>query len=126
MRIFAVLLAATIAGMPVQAEESASPDFSRDTLLRLFAGETDSRDEPAITFHAGAVEFRALGSDWRFVYAPLLAPLSGSIHRTTNEWPDPFQLTRTALPGPPRVVRSRDIERELRGIRARARIGIDR
>lgn len=124
MKFAAVLLAAALMALPAAAQERARPDYSRDSLLRLFADEPVEADR-AVTFHAGAVEFRALGSDWRFVYAPLLAPLSGSVPKTTREWPDPFQLTGTSLPGPPRIVRPREIERELRGIRARARVRVD-
>jgi hypothetical protein len=93
-------------------------------LLRLFAGSDDSGEEPAVQFHLGTVEFRALGSDWRFVYAPM-APLSGSIPRTTNEIPDPFLLTRTPLAMPARLIRQREISlgRDL-GIGGRASISM--
>jgi hypothetical protein len=102
-----------------------SPDYSRDTLLRIFA-EQPEEEQPDVRFYVGAVEFRAMGSDWRFVYAPLL-PLSGSIIGVTQEWPDPFALTRTAIATPARVNRSREFREELRRIdrvapRARVRV----
>ena len=90
------------------------PDYSRETLMRIFADQP-AEEQPDIRFHIGTVEFRAMGSDWRFVYAPLL-PLSGSVMRVTQEWPDPFSLTGTMPATPARVNRSRDLRYELHRI----------
>jgi len=105
------------------------PDYSKDGLLRMFAAETvEVRADRAIQHQVGAISFRALGSDWRFNYLPLMMPLSGTeLDVVMNSWPDPFALTGTAIATSPRAWRTqRAVSAELRRIekleRARIRV----
>jgi hypothetical protein len=128
--LLALLLTASVAlGQEQAAAGNGQPDYSRDRLLWLTSDEARRLEvEPLVTYHVGAVQFRAIGSDWRFVYLPIMVPLSGSELTTTRQWPDPFSLTRTAIATSPRAWRTqRDHSTELRRIEAseRARIRID-
>jgi hypothetical protein len=124
-----LLIATSVMGQEEPASTPQQPDYSRDTLLRLLAENPDRPEvEPPVRFRVGAVEFRALGSEWRFVYLPLMMPLSGSRLTTTQEWPDPFSLTRTTIATSPRAWRTqRALNSEMRRIEQseRARIRID-
>jgi hypothetical protein len=124
-----LLIATSVMGQEEPATTTQQPDYSRDTLLRLLAENPDRPEvEPPVRFRVGAVEFRALGSEWQFVYLPLMMPLSGSRITTTQEWPDPFSLTRTVIATSPRAWRTqRSLNSEMRRIEQteRARIRID-
>lgn len=97
---------------------SSKPDYSKDTLLRLMADQKPPEHEPRIQFHIGSVAFKALGTEWNFVYLPIMMPLSGTRFGVTREWPDPFTLTGTPIATPPRLWRPdrRAINRELKRI----------
>lgn len=106
------------------------PDYSRDTLLRLVREHEEEKERENVRFSAGAVEFRALGTRWRFNYLPIMAPISGTRLGITNEWPDPFALTGTSMPYTPRTWQTRrQVNSELRRIneseKKRARIKVD-
>ncbi|HEX7708586.1 MAG TPA: hypothetical protein VF701_19150 [Thermoanaerobaculia bacterium] len=128
--LIALLLTASVAfGQEQAAAGNGQPDYSRDRLLWLTSDEAQRlEEEPLVTYHVGAVQFRAIGSDWRFVYLPIMAPMSGSRMTTTfHEWPDPFSLTGTAIATSPRAWRTqRSYNAELRRIEAseRARIRV--
>ncbi len=131
MRVSALILAiglasAALAQEPAEAaREPKVHDYSRPTLLRLL--EDQRREEQRlqrVRFVIGAVEFRALGTRWRFNYLPLMAPLSGTQVRVSQQWPDPFLLTGTALATTPRNWRERrEVEKELKRIgKAKVRV----
>ena len=108
---------------PVDGPDLSDPDYSRDTLLRLFAN-TPEREEldPRFRHSLGAVDFKALGVRWRLGYLPFFAPFQGSYLTTNREWPDPFTLTGTAYASPPRTWRrSREMSAELKRIERRLR-----
>ena len=112
-----LLLSAALLGVPASAQEApAKPDYSRENLQRFAAAiPEEPKRERRIRFYWGAVEFSALGQNWRFL--PAMLPLSGSIMRTTQEWPDPFSLTGTAIATPKRAWRTqRKIDAEMRRI----------
>jgi len=113
---FVILLAATAAFG--QTSEDERRDYSRPTILRLTADIPEPPEhDPAMTFHVGAVDFRAFGTRFRFNYLPFMMPLSGTNMRVTQEWPDPFSLTRTEIATPPRAFRTRrQMNAELRRI----------
>ena len=124
--ILAVLL--TTAAVSAQEAETPAPKYSKDTLLRLFAESAKQEGENPIHFGRGAVEFRALGTSWRFNYLPMM-PLSGTMGGVTQEWPDPFALTNTAIATSPRSWRTRrDVSAELKRIekseRAKIRVTV--
>jgi|SRR5687768_11384514 hypothetical protein len=103
---------------------SEDPDFSRDTLLRLFADADLEREEvdPRFRHSIGAVDFKAMGMRWRIGYLPFFAPFQGSYLTTNREWPDPFTLTGTAYASPPRTWRrGREMSAELKRIERRLR-----
>jgi hypothetical protein len=100
-----------------ESNDSVRPSYSRDSLLRmLHAQAEEEKKEPAVKYHVGAVEF---GAHWRFNYLTMMPPLSGSRVGVTNEWPDPFSLSGTAIATPRRAWRTqREIDAELRRINA--------
>ncbi len=112
-----LLLFLATAAVGQDASAAADPDYSRDSLLRILADTERPEREPAVRYYVGAVEFRALGSNWRFIYLPIMMPFSGSMLRTSNSLPDPFELTGTAIATPPRAWRTqRKVNDELRRI----------
>jgi len=121
-----ILILLLVAGSA--AAQSRQPDYSKDGLLRMFAGEPlEVRGERPVDFYVGAISFRALGSNFRFNYLPFMMPLSGTELDVTQSWPDPFSLTRTAIATSPRAWRTqRNVNAELRRIekleRARVRV----
>lgn len=128
--ILALLLVAGAAWAQEEPESEVEPrpDYSRESLLRLAVDVTEPEPEPRVRFRIGAVEFRALGTRFQFVYLPMM-PLSGSVVRTTQEWPDPFSLTGTAIATGPRAWRAeRARNAELRRINRteRARLRVER
>ena len=130
MRTSATFLLLLLLATAAAAQEVEPQDYSRDTLMRIFAAtEVRPEPEPPIRFHVGAVSFRALGSDWRINYLPIGMPYSGSIPRTTMEWPDPFSLTGTPIAtGKGARNYRRAVNAELRriGRTERARIKVER
>ena len=114
--ILALLLATSAA-----AQDAAVRDYSKDTLLRLFVDAGGQERENPIRYRRGAIEFRALGTSWRFNYLPMM-PLSGTMGGVTQELPDPFALTGTQIATPLRAWRTRrEINSELRRIEAMER-----
>lgn len=105
LRFFIVLafVASAAFAQEQQTEEKPveNPDFSKPTLMRVLA--YDEAPDRLRRFHhtPGAIEFRALGMDWRLAYLPILMPLSGSRMGVTNQWPDPFALAGTQIAPPP-------------------------
>lgn len=137
--LVALLLLITPPAM-AQEEDAADPDYSRDTLLRLFAdagNDVDDADMRAIRYRLGSVEFRALGTSWRFNYLPIMVPFSGTgagfNGEITSTLPDPFMLTNTQIATSPRAWRTqRQKNSELRRIdrterqRMRVEVRVDR
>ena len=128
--ILALLLVAVAARAQEepQTEAETRPDYSRESLLRLVVDVEKPEPQKRVSFPIGAIEFRALGTRFQFVYLPMM-PLSGSITRTTQEWPDPFSLTGTAIAMGPRAWRTeRARNSELRRIdrTERARLRVER
>lgn len=80
-----------------RADELPKPDYSREALLRLFAEWTFRREQPRTIELFGVTELRALGTRWRFIYMPFLAPYPGSIRRANAELPNPFADTGTEI-----------------------------
>ncbi|HUP61567.1 MAG TPA: hypothetical protein VNA69_14230 [Thermoanaerobaculia bacterium] len=112
--LFVLLLAAGSA----LAQEATRPDYSRDTLMKLFV---DGKEQPVrdsnMRFHVGAVEFGAIGTRWRFNYLPIMAPLAGTRFGVTREWPDAFSLLGTPIATPRRAWRTqRLVDAELKRI----------
>lgn len=131
-RLFIALLTVSIASAAFAQEEKPpeTPDPSKPTVMRVFtADEKEPVRERRVKFTPGAVEFRALGMDWRISYLPILMPLAGSRMTTSREWPNAFALTGTEFATPPRTWRERRaISAELRRInrldRKRAKVVI--
>src|SRR5688572_8640143 len=112
-----VLLLATSAA----AQDAPARDYSKDRLLRLFVDAAKQEGENPIRYRRGAIEFRALGTSWRFNYLPMM-PMSGTMGGITQEMPDPFALTNTVIATGPRAWRTRrEINAELRRIEATER-----
>jgi hypothetical protein len=110
--LFVLLLAAAT------ASAQSHPDYSRDTLMKLFVdGKEKPKRDRNVHFDAGAVEFSALGTRWRFPFVPLMA-LPGTRFTTTREWPDAFSLLGTPIATPRRAWRTqrRQVNAELKRI----------
>ena len=128
MRASATILTLLLIAGSAAAQQATNPDFSRDGLMRIFAGDPqEPQIERPVQHRLGAISFRAFGSDFRFNYLPLMMPLSGTELDVTQSWPDPFSLTGTAIATSPRAWRTqRQISAELRRIekleRARIRV----
>ena len=127
MRASATILSILLLTASAAAQDNAPVrDYSKDTLLRLFVNAAKQEGENPIRYRRGAVEFRALGTSWRFNYLPMM-PLSGTLNGVSMEPPDPFALTNTVLATPKRAWRTRrEINAELRRIEAmeRARVKV--
>ena len=128
MRKTGLLLIVFLAATSAAAQSSFTPeppppvqvDFSRDTLLELFADIPEPEEYPESSFRHrfGSIDFRALGVRWRIGYLPFFVPLSGSEPWVNGQrWPDPFTLTGTQIPNTPRSFRrGRAMNAELRRI----------
>ncbi len=115
---FLFLAGASAAQETSESSSGTRPDYSKDSLMRVLRAQAEEdKDKPAVRFYVGAVEFNAIGTRWRFNYLPIMTPLSGSRVGVTNEWPDPFSLTGTAIATPKRAWRTqRQMDAELRRI----------
>lgn len=121
--IVVVSLAASTAAAQQQFNDS-QPDYSRETLLRLFAENPEREDANARFRHRfGAIEFQTRGVRWRVGYLPFFLPLHGSMPWVNgHRWPDPFILTNTEIAHTPRTWRDqRAMSAELRRIERRLR-----
>jgi len=129
MRTSAIFLALLLVAGSAAAQEQPRPDYSRDTLMRLFMAA--SPEEKQQVYNDYGVNVDAFGTTFRVHVLPqLFMPLSGSIMRTSKDWPDPFSLTRTQIATSQRAWRTRrNVNRELRRIeltqRARLRVNRD-
>lgn len=118
----AILLTMTIASAAAAQDSTTSttPDYSRESLMRIFVVEAQQEERKSIEFHPGWIDFRLLGTRVRF--SPFFAPLSGSEHRTNREWPDPFSLTGAEIAQTPATFRrTRETNAELRALERRVR-----
>ena len=114
-----VLLAATAAYAQEDPPVVVRPDYSKESLQRFVANipPEPPRRVRDVYFHVGAIEFRALGSRWRFNYLPFMMPLSGTQLGITQTQPDPFALTQTSIATPPRAWRTqRQVSAEMKRI----------
>lgn len=128
MRASATILALLLTVSATAQDTRPSRDYSKDTLLRLFAEAAEQEGENPIRYRRGAVEFRGLGTSWRFNYLPMMA-MSGTLGGVTMEMPDPFALTGTAIATGPRSWRTRrEVNQELKRIekleRAKIRVTV--
>jgi hypothetical protein len=114
MRRAAIALLLFAATPVMFADEAPRVDYSREALLRLFSPPPSD-----VQLHAGYIEFRALGVNWRVLYLPIAKP----VMRLEDEAriPNPFELTGTpyASTMPPPIFdndRSWELEQEYRRI----------
>ena len=109
--LFTLTLATASAQQPAQEPAAdGKPDYSRETLIEMFADVPEREEDPDAKFRHrfGAIDFRAFGIRWRVGYLPFMMPLAGSMPWVNGQrWPDPFALTRTELPMTPRSWRDR-------------------
>lgn len=103
----ALLVSANVLAQQQFREEP--PDYSRDTLLRLFADNPEREDADSRFQHQfGAIEFRTKNIRWRVGYLPFFLPLHGSVPWDHDQrWPDPFVLTGTEIAHTARTWRDR-------------------
>ena len=111
--VVALLLAAASAAF---ANEGPRADYSRAALFRLF-----SPSPGHLQWHAGYIDFRALGVHWRVLYLPLAKPVVRIEDEATI--PNPFELTGTpyASSVPPTIFdsdRAWELEEEYQRIQA--------
>jgi hypothetical protein len=119
-----ISLLVTGSALAQQQFREEPPDFSRDTLLRLFAENPEREEvEPRFRHEIGMVEFRTRNIRWRVGYLPFFLPLHGSQPWDHNQrWPDPFILTGTEIAHTSRTWRDRRaMSSELRRIDRKVR-----
>lgn len=105
---------------PSRTTTASAPDYSRESLMRIFVVDQQEEKRRSIEFHPGWIDFRLLGTRVRF--SPFFAPLSGSEHLTNREWPDPFSLTGAEIAQTPATFRrTRETNAELRALERRVR-----
>ena len=104
-----ISLLVTGSALAQQQFREEPPDFSRDTLLRLFAENPEREEvEPRFRHEIGMVEFRTRNIRWRVGYLPFFLPLHGSQPWDHDQrWPDPFILTGTEIAHTSRTWRDR-------------------
>ena len=133
MRSAGLCCATLLLALTVVAQEAAppatepapppAPDFSRDTLVKMFSEEmtVTAKAEPRVKDGFGYIDFRALGMRWHVGYLPFFAPLQGSIPWVNQDrQPNPFLLTHTEYATTERTfVRKRDVDRELKKLEKR-------
>ena len=119
-----ISLLVTGSALAQQQFREQSPDFSRDTLLRLFAENPEREEiEPRFRHEIGMIEFRTRNIRWRVGYLPFFLPLHGSQPWDHHQrWPDPFILTGTEIAHTSRTWRDRRaMSSELRRIDRKVR-----
>ena len=119
--IFLMLAAGAVFAQDPTSETRVPPrvDYSPTALRHILSSDID---EPLprgnVHWRFGVVDFKAFGQPFRVAYLPFLAPLPGSELGTTRQLVDPFALTSTQFPDPPRAYSQRRahqrLERELR------------
>ena len=116
--VAAILFAATAAIAQDEPDvTTTAPDYSKDTLIRIFAEAERDREEAALEHKLGMVYIQSKQFRIRFGYLPFFAPLPYARYNTTRQWPDPFVLTNTTIPMTARTwARHRGLSGELRRI----------
>ena len=97
--------------LPLSAGAASSPDYSKDALLKVFSDDLSEKPEPYKQIGPGYVQFRALGSDFRLFFLPILGPLPGTFSSTSpTPMIDPFEIMQTDFPNrkPPMMESSKD------------------
>ena len=91
-------LALTFATLSAGAS-SSSPDYSKEALLEVFSDDRREKPQPYKNVGPGYVQFRALGSDFRLFFLPIMAPLAGTVSSNGSAtFPDPFEHLQTVFP----------------------------
>lgn len=127
MRKTAAILTLLLVTGAAAAQERPRPDYSKNSLLRLFAeAGTEEEDRRTFRVHDGMLQFRGGDTSVGLLFRPML-PLAGSTLTTNRTYPDPFSLTSTRIATGPRAWRTvRAMNAELRRIedteRARLRV----
>lgn len=127
--IYAVIALITTAALAQEAPPPApQPDYSQKRLTEILSSNVEPPPRQSnVEFEVGAVSFRALGTRWRFIYLPIMMPLSGTrLGASMNEWPDPFSLTGTPIATPMRSWRTqRAMNAERKRIETITRIKVE-
>lgn len=122
MRKTAAILALLLVTGVASAQERQRPDYSKNSLLRLFAAAgTEEEDRRTFRVHDGMLQFRGGNTSVGLLFRPMVA-FSGSTLETDRTYPDPFSLTGTQIatgPGAWHTVRATSAE--LRRIEATER-----
>ena len=102
------------------AQEAVKPDYSKEA-VQEFVMSIDVEEESSVTYYPDSVRFNALGTSWSFRPFPqVMMPLSGTQMGVTQQWPDPFSLSRTSIATTPRNwYTKRELQKELDRINKR-------
>lgn len=102
------------------AQENPRPDYSKEA-VQEFVMSIDVEEESPVTYFPDSIRFNALGTSWSFKpYPNLVMPLAGTQMGVTQQWPDPFSLSRTQIATTPRNwYTRRELQRELNKINKR-------
>ncbi len=122
--VIALLLTTANAALAQDEPQTKQPDYSRETLIRIFSNEPErEKVEARVRYSFGAIDFRAFGMRWRVGYLPFFMPFPGSMPWVNGQrWPDPFLLTGTEFATTPRTFRQqRNMNAELKRIEKKVR-----
>ena len=129
MKASATFLALFLAAS-TSAQQLPKPDYSKEA-VQEFVMSIDVEEESSVTYFPDSVRFNALGTSWSFKpYPNLVMPLSGTQMGVTQQFPDPFALTRTQIATTPRTwYTRRELKQELdrinRRLKARVKVTTD-
>ena len=120
MKASATFLILVLAAGASAQQATTKPDYSKEA-VQEFVMSIDVEEESSVTYYPDSVRFNALGTSWSFKPFPnLMMPLSGTQMGVTQQWPDPFSLSRTSIATTPRSwYTNRELQKELDRINKR-------
>ena len=103
------------------AQQAPKPDYSKEAVQQFVMSIDVEEEQSPVTYFPDSIRFNALGTSWSFKPFPrLMMPLSGTQMGVTQQWPDPFSLSRTQIATTPRNwYTRRELQRELNKINKR-------
>ena len=108
------------------AQQPVKPDYSREAVQEFVMSIDVEEEESSVTYFPDSVRFNALGTSWSFKPFPnLVMPLAGTQMGVTQQWPDAFSLTGTAIAMTPRNwYTRRELKKELDKINKRVKANV--
>ncbi|MEO6259401.1 MAG: hypothetical protein ABIP63_03590 [Thermoanaerobaculia bacterium] len=80
-----------------RAGSTGRPDYSKETLFIFSRDFVREQEASRVEWNLGAIDVFHFGTRLRVSYLPFLAPLPGSRLKDVATFPNPFELTQTAI-----------------------------